>query len=54
MDETYVDDERFDIHDYDDEPDDTDDDTDDGGSGNLYTINALGGKTCVPKVGSRA
>ena len=29
---TYVDDECFDIHDY----DDTDDDTDDGGRGNLH------------------
>ena len=51
---TYVDDECFDIHDYDDDTDhdtdddldddtddnsnDTDDDTDDGGRGNLYPI----------------
>ena len=32
---TYVDDECFDIHDYDDADHDTDDDTDDGGRGNL-------------------
>ena len=40
-DETYgtsVDDECFDIHDYDDTSHDTDDDTDDCGRGNLYTI----------------
>ena len=30
---TYVDDECFDIHDYDDTDHDTDDDTDDGGRG---------------------
>ena len=48
---TYIDDECFDIHDYDDDTDDdteddtddntnydTDDDTDDGGRANLYTI----------------
>ena len=54
MGETYgtsVDNERFDIHDYDDDTDhdtdddtdddiddDTDDDTDDGGRGNLYIM----------------
>ena len=40
---TYVDDECFDIHDYDDDTDhdtddDTNDDTDDGGRGNQYLI----------------
>ena len=51
---TYVDDECFDIHDYDDDDDDdtdddteddtnddTNDDTDDGGRGHLYTIKVL-------------
>ena len=43
---TYVDDECFDIHEYDDDTahdrdDGTDDDTDDGGRGNLYTINVF-------------
>ena len=54
---TYVDDECFDIHDYDDTDDDTDDateddtndgtddDTDDGGRGNLYPIKAQGSRT---------
>ena len=53
MDETYgtcVDDECFDIHDYDDDTDhytgddtddDTNDDTDDGGCGNLYQNDCL-------------
>ena len=44
---TYVDDECFDIHDYDDDTDDdtnddADDDTDDGGRGNLYTTKVPG------------
>ena len=52
---TYVDDECFDIHDYDDDTDhdsnddagddtddNTNDDTDDGGRGNLYTIKVPG------------
>ena len=51
---TYVDDECFDIHDYDDTDHDSDDDTNDGGHGNLYTIKVLGGKVCVPKIGSGA
>ena len=60
---TYVDDECFDIHDYDDDTDgdadcdtddDTDDDTDGGGRGNLFTIKVPGGKVCVPKIGSRS
>ena len=54
---TYVDDECFDIHDYDDDTDvteddtdddtadDTDDDTDDGGRANLYPIKAQGSRT---------
>ena len=56
---TYVDDECFDIHDYDDDDtdhdtdddtdddtnDDTDDDTNDGGRGNLYPIKAPGSRT---------
>ena len=58
---TYVDDECFDIHDYDadtdhdtddtgddtedDTNDDTDGDTDDGGRGNLYRIKAQGSRT---------
>ena len=55
---TYVDDECFDIHDYDDDTDhdtdddvddDTDDDTDDethdGGRGNLYPIKDQGSRT---------
>ena len=58
MDETYgayVDDECFDIHDYDDDTDHdtdgvTDDDTDDGGRGNLYTIKARGIKTHVSRI----
>ena len=54
----YVDDECFDIHDYDDDTDhdtdddtddatngNTDDDTDDGGRGNLYLIKAQGSRT---------
>ena len=58
---TYDDDERFDIHDYDeDTDDDTDDDTgddanadtndatDDGGRGHLYTIKVLGCCSWVP------
>ena len=57
MDETYgtcVDDECFDIHDYDDGTDhdtdddtgaDTNDDTDDVGRGNLYPIKAQGSRT---------
>ena len=41
---TYVDDECFDIHHYDDETDyDTDDDTDDGGRGDLYTFSRIEG-----------
>ena len=44
---TYVDDECFDVHDYDDDTDhDTDDDTDDGGRGNLYTIKVPRGEVC--------
>ena len=47
---TYVDDECFDIHDYDEDTDHdtddvTDDDTDDGGRGNLYPIKAQGSRT---------
>ena len=58
---TYVDDERSDIHDYDDDTDhdtdgtdddtdddtieDTDDDTDDGGRGNRRPL--LGGAECI-------
>ena len=54
---TYVDDECFDIHDFDDDTDhdtddDTVDDTDDDGRGSLYTINVPGGIVCVPKIGS--
>ena len=57
---TYVDDECFDIHDYDDTDHDTDDDTDDGtdddtddrGRGNLYTIKFPGGKLAYLKSGS--
>ena len=58
---TYVDDECFDIHDYDDDTDhdtdhDTDDDTDDdtnddtdgGGRGHLYTIKVPGCYSWVP------
>ena len=54
---TYVDDERFDIHDYDnntdhdtdddaddDTDDDIDDDTNDGGRGNMYPIKAQGSR----------
>ena len=51
--DTYVDDECFDIHDYDDDTDhdtdgagdDIDDDIDDGGRGNLYPIKAQGSRT---------
>ena len=47
--ETYgnhVDNECFDIHDYDDNTDhDTDDDTADGGRGNLYPIKVQGSRT---------
>ena len=50
---TYVDEECFDIHDYDDTDDDTDDDTnddtdddaDDCGRGNLYPIKPQGSRT---------
>ena len=62
---TYVDDECFDIHGYDDDTDhhtdddtdddthdDTNDDTYDGGRGNLYTIKAPGGKLVYLQSGS--
>ena len=57
---TYVDDECFDIHHYDDDTDDdtadgteddhddTDDDTDDGGPRHLYTIKVPGCCSWVP------
>ena len=63
---TYVDDECFDIHDYDDDTDDdidddteddtnddtNDDDTDYGGRGHLYTIKVPRGKLVYLKSGS--
>ena len=46
---TYVDDKRFDIHDYDDDTDhDTDDDTDDDTDGDTDTDDADDGKYVKP------